>query len=65
MVKEWVVMSVRVFECNVCGHKMRLGAANCGYCRHTTPVMNRLPVIAALVVAIILVICLIALLAAA
>jgi hypothetical protein len=58
-------MSVRVFECNLCGHKMRFGAANCGYCYQTTPVLNRLPVIAALGVALILIICLIAVVAAA
>ncbi len=44
---------------------MRLGAANCGYCHQATPVLNRLPVIAALGVALILIICLIAVVAAA
>jgi hypothetical protein len=34
-------MVVRLFECTKCGHKLRLGAENCGRCHEATPLKNR------------------------
>ncbi len=33
----------RLFNCRSCGHKMRLGAVECGSCYQPTPRINRLP----------------------
>lgn len=32
---------MRILQCKMCGHNMRLGAQRCGSCWHRTPLMNR------------------------
>jgi hypothetical protein len=34
-------MTVRIFHCRNCGHKMRYGAKNCGYSHVRAPIRNR------------------------
>lgn len=36
------IRSRRLFHCRHCGHKMRLGATECGNCYHPTPVFNQI-----------------------
>ena len=37
------VRSRRFFHCRSCGHKMRLGAADCGNCYQPAPLINQFP----------------------
>jgi len=35
---------IRLFRCQWCGHRLRLGNSSCGKCYQPTPYYNRLPV---------------------
>jgi hypothetical protein len=48
-------MAVRLFTCSNCGHKLRLGVDSCGYCRKSTPILNRSSVLAILAAVIVIV----------
>ncbi len=32
---------LRVFRCDICGHKLRFGTSRCSACTADTPVLNR------------------------
>ena len=32
---------IRLFDCDVCDHRLRLGVSRCGNCGHPTPLLNR------------------------
>ena len=36
-----ILKKTRLFDCEVCDHRVRLGVARCGNCGYPTPLLNR------------------------